>query len=75
MDTPINRPNATEAEVLHEMRTLGGNFVQKLMNLWDVADDENREIIRQAWAHKFREYATKVHYSKLAVEADRMGRN
>jgi len=45
------------------------------MEAWDIADAENREIIRQAWAHKFREYATKVHYSKLAIEADRMGRN
>ncbi|OMG85417.1 hypothetical protein [Achromobacter xylosoxidans] len=68
-------PNATEAEVLREMRALGGNFVQHLMNLWDAADDANREIIRQAWPHTFREYATKVHYSKLAIEADRASRN
>lgn len=68
-------PNATEAEVLREMRAIGGNFVQHLMNLWDAADDANREIIRQAWPHTFREYATKVHYSKLAIEADRASRN
>lgn len=68
-------PNATEAEVLREMRAIGGNFVQHLMNLWDAADDANREIIRKAWPHTFREYATKVHYSKLAVEADRASRN
>lgn len=75
MDTPINKPNATEAEVLHEMRTLGGSFVQKLMDLWDKADEANRQIIRSGWAHLFLEYATKVHYTKLALEADRMGRN
>ncbi|WP_445656854.1 hypothetical protein [Achromobacter sp. NCFB-sbj8-Ac1-l] len=72
---PAAGPNATEAEVLREMRALGGNFVQHLMNLWDAADDANREIIRKAWPHTFREYATKVHYSKLAIEADRASRN
>jgi hypothetical protein len=72
---PAAGPNATEAEVLREMRAIGGGFIQKLMDAWDIADAENREIIRKAWAHKFREYATKVHYSKLAIEAERMGRN
>lgn len=68
-------PDATEAEVLREMRALGGGFVQTLMDLWDKADEANRQIIRSGWPHLFREYATKVHYTKLAIEADRMGRN
>ncbi|ASC63626.1 hypothetical protein B9P52_04665 [Achromobacter denitrificans] len=68
-------PDATEAEVLREMRALGGSFVQDLMRLWDKADEANREIIRRGWSHLFQDYATKVHYSKMAIEADRASRN
>lgn len=68
-------PDATEAEVLREMRNIGGSFAQELMRLWDKADEANRQIIRHGWAHLFLDYATKVHYAKMAVEAERMGRN
>jgi hypothetical protein len=74
MDTP-NKPNATPDEIVREMLITGGRFATQLALLWRAADPVNRLLIAATWPGLFAEYATAVHYRKLAVEADRASRN
>lgn len=74
MDTP-NKPNATSDEIISEMLVTGGRFAKQLALLWRAADPVNQLLIAATWPGMFAEYATAVHYRKMAIEADRMGRN
>ncbi|BEG78442.1 hypothetical protein [Achromobacter xylosoxidans] len=72
---PLNKPNATTDEIVAEMLVTGGNFAKQLALLWRAADPVNKIKIVASWPSLFAEYATAVHYRKMAVEADRASRN
>ncbi|WP_063584272.1 hypothetical protein [Achromobacter ruhlandii] len=68
-------PNATPDEIVSEMLVTGGRFAKQLALLWRAADPVNQLLIAATWPGMFAEYATAVHYRKMAVEADRASRN
>lgn len=72
---PAAGPNATTDEIVAEMLVTGGNFAKHLALLWRAADPVNQTKIAASWPSLFAEYATAVHYRKMAIEADRAARN
>lgn len=63
-------PDATPDEITGEMLLTGGSFAKQLALLWRGADEINRRVIAESWPGLFAEYATAVHYRKLAIEAE-----
>lgn len=46
----------SEHEILDAMSVYGGSFVKKLVELYHLADEDNRSIIRIAFNHYFVKY-------------------
>lgn len=68
-------PPVTDGRTALEMRRAGDTFIKALAEAWEVADANDRKRIRTTWADEFRKFATLVHYSEMAKQAEREGRN
>jgi len=51
------RDDVTENEAVDAMQQFGGGFIQALALAWYRADSRNREVLRGAFAHYFKEFA------------------
>lgn len=68
-------PPVTDERTVRAMLVNGDMFIKTLATAWDLADANNRKRIRTTWADEFRKFATVVHYSEMAKQAEREGRN
>lgn len=61
--------NLTTFATLSLMEHLGGSFVQSLVQCYRCADNNNRAILRKAFAHYFDKYE-KMNALSQEIEAD-----
>lgn len=47
----------TDYQIVQAMRIYGGSFAEALANLFDRADPENQQIIKDAWPDLWVQYA------------------
>lgn len=68
-------PPVTDGRTVRAMIVSDDAFIRTLAGAWEIADANNRKRIRTGWADEFRKFATAVHYSEMAKQAEREGRN
>lgn len=54
----MNEPDVVSAreDIVDAMARYGGSFVRKLAELYGLADDQNRTILRRSFSHYFAQY-------------------
>ena len=58
----------TDQQIVHTMALLGGSFIQKLAQAWQVADSINQAKLKAAFAEEWAVYRdlTELRANKLA---------